>query len=453
MGSRSVTELGTLHGNRVPGHKREPRRRRLFNDLPRGTGFAGRGLPRSREHAREFGGAVGEQPARVRDAVGEGHRPRGDAERAGEVIAQRGERRRVGAGDQRRRNARRAGARPRRRRTAPWPTALARRCALRRLSAQSAPASARSRPMRSAAAAPERNSPPTSCSAKPRPPVAPAPGREAARTPAASASAAKFADPVSNPATASAATPFCGPKIAVAPRSPQSGLLTSDMIVIESAEAAGVDGGDAREARGCRPDGCPVASNRRIPSAVSTAASSLGPPPPQPAATPGSKSARMSSPTPRVSRLRDGHPHRCRIGDRHDLRDLEHRDFSAEDAVAGLHRDATGAAHRQRSADGRRAARRGEDGVERPLAATAIGSGAGARRATPGEPPPPARRTAGVFERALERIGGEDDHGSAHRTAFAETLVAVVVAAGGGACEAIAHGEPRIVAWCGTRIS
>jgi hypothetical protein len=106
-------------------------------------------------------------------------------------------------------------------------------------------------------------------------------------------------------------TPFCGPKTAVAPRSPQSGLLTSDMIVI--AESASLKSSPLASAfAACaRPAGVgaicwPASSEISIPSAASIPAPPslvlLPPTPTMNRRTPESRSAPINSPTPLVER-------------------------------------------------------------------------------------------------------------------------------------------------------
>ena len=68
--------------------------------------------------------------------------------------------------------------------------------------------------------------------------------------------------------TSSGRTPFCGPKIAVAPRAPVSGLLTSDITVIVAAASRGSSAdastrASAAEAFGRRRDGAPVRVGER----------------------------------------------------------------------------------------------------------------------------------------------------------------------------------------------
>ncbi len=84
---------------------------------------------------------------------------------------------------------------------------------------QFAPSSASSSPIsRATTSAPVSKRAPSICSAKPSPPAAPAPGSLRLATPIAGSSrSAKWARAVSISAICSGVTPFCGPKIAVAP--------------------------------------------------------------------------------------------------------------------------------------------------------------------------------------------------------------------------------------------
>src|SRR5947207_6564851 len=126
------------------------------------------------------------------------------------------------------------------------------------------------------------------------PPAAPAPG--VSRTPrptAASSASAKRASRASSSPTWLGLAPFCGPYVAAAPRSPSSGLVTSDAIR-RSVSAR----------RGSRPDrSTPSAPTRaprasRMPAPPSVVA--LPPIPRTICLTPASSTAQSTSPVPRV---------------------------------------------------------------------------------------------------------------------------------------------------------
>ena len=196
-------------------------------------------------------------------------------------------------------------------------------------------------------------------------------------------------------------------------------------------EAAGVDGGEcARGPRASARTGCPAASRRRTPSAASMPAPpSLVLLPPSPIMnrrTPSSRSARTSSPTPRVSRSRDGHAHRRRIGDRR--RPARPRCTAVVPVRRGRRSRPAPARHRRRAPSARARApslrRRGEDGVERPLAA--IGHRAAAqvaRRATPGAVPrASAAQTAGASSEPLNESGARTITGALIGRRFARDV-------------------------------
>ena len=183
---------------------------------------------------------------------------------------------------------------------------------------QSAPTSAVSSPSRSATtSAPDRSSPPARSNAKPRPPAAPAPGRSFALRPtAASDSFAKCSRRASIVGTDFGRTPFCGPKIAVAPRLPQRGLSTSERIVMRVPASRASKALASMRESASRPAGVgstewPFASRRASPSAESNPAPpSLVLLPPRPATkrfTPASSRMRINSPRPRVLRLSTGY--------------------------------------------------------------------------------------------------------------------------------------------------
>ena len=186
------------------------------------------------------------------------------------------------------------------------------------------------------------------------------------------------------------ATPFCGPKIAVAPCAPLSGLLTSDMMRIsQSARRGSSDAAStvrtAASASGVGATAPPSASCRVIPSAHSSPLPpSLVLVPPSPTMkrrTPLSSSVRTSSPTPRSS-ARPPVPPSPRVGDADHLRDLEHRGRRRRSARAGRRRrsrarrpaPATSAVHRRPAGRPRPARRRACPRRRRPSAA-----GAGSR--------------------------------------------------------------------------
>ena len=138
---------------------------------------------------------------------------------------------------------------------------------------------------------------PSSSSAKPRPPAAPAPLPSAVFLSVASASRSSSA---STACRRSSATPFCGPKTLMAPRSPSSGLSTS--VAATSSHPGDPRPGrrpgrrsPGRRARRRRRPGRPPAWRSRPSAASRPAPPSLVPEPPSPTTTrvaPASQAAR-----------------------------------------------------------------------------------------------------------------------------------------------------------------
>ncbi len=202
--------------------------------------------------------------------------------------------------------------------------------------AQSAPSSAASSPIRSATtSAPERISPPINCSAKPRPPAAPAPGLSCARRSSArSVSEAKFAMRPSSSAMRSRGTPFCGPKIAVAPRSPVSGLLTSDITMMLGVgkpriEAARIDGRQRGKAVGrrryCAPARIGERETERREQAGAAVVGAAAAQPDHEAANARVEAIAYQLADAQGRAMFDVDRRDGRIGQPHDLRDFEHR--------------------------------------------------------------------------------------------------------------------------------
>ena len=146
--------------------------------------------------------------------------------------------------------------------------------------------------------------------ANPMPPAAPAPGSSRSSRPSALAvRSAKWPSARSSVATSASVAPFCGPKTALAPRSPSSGLSTSTAASTRNSAKRGSNVERSRIAScwSAAPpggSGWPWASSSVAPNACSipAPASLVALPPSSSRAwvAPASRAARNSSPTPKV---------------------------------------------------------------------------------------------------------------------------------------------------------
>ena len=229
-------------------------------------------------------------------------------------------------------------------------------------------------------------------------------------------------------ATSSATTPFCGPKIAVAPSAPVSGLLTSDMMRISQPAIRGSSPTVVMRASEARPSGVAAIASplsldeRDAEGRQESAAAVVGAAAAEAhheAAHAGVEQA-LHELAQAARRARpDGGAHRDRIGDADDLRDLDHRGQSVamrDEPVGGVDRVAGRACDarllapplrcRPRRARHRACLRR------RPPSAGRESRPAGIARVKPARE---RRAHLRRGQRSLERIGGEDDAGHSKR--------------------------------------
>src|SRR3954451_11015042 len=199
------------------------------------------------------------------------------------------------------------------------PSPVTTRSALASRSAAPVSSSTRSTPGRSSI---DRRCPPIVSRPKAVPPAAPAPATSRSWRPVAASRASAYTPRyASSFRTWSGVAPFCGPYVGAAPRSPRSGLVTSQ--AIRSSTSASRGSRALRSISGQRVKSAPSA--RRIPAPPSVVA--LPPIPSVMWRMPSSSTARMTSPVPSVV---------AESGSRSEGRTRDSPDASASSTTAAL---------------------------------------------------------------------------------------------------------------------